>query len=212
MSHKISTSKPPFLFLMVFQSRLMIVYCESVWHICLHSGRSPPSKKPRNEEVTSKPVIAMPPLRKPSVTEPTSSARKNTTPASLPSSTPATTKITAQPPLERTSAPPTEQNGANSVEDPGDEGKEREEKGKVPLRLKSPCRSSPNLKCKSRGCSVRRSVKWFWQLSRWRSREPTGKIGAMRSSTSICRPSTPSTTDIAEPTSEPTDSSTESTA
>lgn len=102
----------------------MIVSCESVRHIC------GPSKKQRNEEVTSKPVVAMPPPHKPSVTEPTSSARKNTTPASLPSSTPATTKITAQPPLEGTSAPPTEQNGANSVEDPGDEGKEREKKGR----------------------------------------------------------------------------------
>lgn len=80
----------------------MIVYCESVRHICLHSG---PSKKQRNEEVTSKPVVAMSPPRKPSVTEPTSSARKDTTPASLPSSTPATTKITAQPPLEGTPAP-----------------------------------------------------------------------------------------------------------
>lgn len=34
---------------------------------------------------------------------PTSSARKDTTPASLPNSTPATTKITAQPPLEQLS-------------------------------------------------------------------------------------------------------------
>ncbi|YP_005090400.1 orf118 (mitochondrion) [Phoenix dactylifera] len=97
-----SSRVSPLSFFYVFQSPLMIVYCESVRHICLHSG---PSKKQRNEEVTSKPVVAMSPPRKPSVTEPTSSARKDTTPASLPSSTPATTKITAQPPLEGTPAP-----------------------------------------------------------------------------------------------------------
>ncbi|YP_173437.1 hypothetical protein NitaMp099 (mitochondrion) [Nicotiana tabacum] len=94
-----SSRVSPLSFFYVFQSPLFIVNPFDIYAF------TRASKKQRNVEVTSKPVVAMPPPRKPSVTEPTSSARKDTTLASLPSSTPATTNITAHTPLEGTSAP-----------------------------------------------------------------------------------------------------------
>ncbi|KAK4412045.1 hypothetical protein Salat_2976000 [Sesamum alatum] len=75
---------------------------------CLEAHAAQPASRAKpnhySQETHGRDVLeANVPPRKPSVTEPTSSARKDTTPASLPNSTPATTKITAQPPLEQLS-------------------------------------------------------------------------------------------------------------
>ncbi|KAL0290937.1 UNVERIFIED_CONTAM: hypothetical protein Scaly_2653300 [Sesamum calycinum] len=75
---------------------------------CLEAHAAQPASRAKpnhySQETHGRDVLeANVPPRKPSVTEPTSSALQDTTPASLPNSTPATTKITAQPPLEQLS-------------------------------------------------------------------------------------------------------------